>query len=210
VIQGVATDRPVPLPNSPDDPATDAMLERVCRSLGFVSRRQDDLACTIWSSPAGFHLVVTFGGPTAIRRIGEGARLRDAMLARIDARTRDDLTCLVVVPDTSNWQALERAVAVRHAAEYVRGVTLGALAALVELVEAGALTHRQAIMVLRPPGPFADAVVALIAAVGLGVSRAQALLNPPLPPPARHTREESATAPATVRRGSKPEEAFRP
>ena len=204
------SDHPVPSAADPNDAAVDAMLERVCRSLGCVSLRHEDLGCTVWSSPPGFHVVVTFDRSAAIRRIADGARLRDAMLARVDARARDDLTCLVVVPDTGNWRADERAVLVRRSAEFLRVVSLGALATLAELVDTGTLTPRQALLVLRPPSPFADAVIALCAASGLGAARAQVLLNPTTPLPARHTHEESATEPATVRRGSRREEEFRP
>jgi hypothetical protein len=201
--------RPGPAPDR-DEPAVFAILERVCRSLGCVSLRHEDLDCTVWSSALGLHLAVTIGDTTAVRRIGEGERLRDAILARIDTRARDDVTCLVVVPDTSNWRAIEHAVVLRRAAEHVRVATVGALTALAELVDTGTISDRQAVLVLRPASPFADAVVAVIAAIGLGLPRTQALLSPLRPPLVPHMREESATAPATAHRGSRPAEEFRP
>ena len=200
---------PGPAPGG-DEAAVHAILERVCGSLGCVSLRHEDLDCIVWSSALGLHLAVTVAGTTAVRRIGEAARLKDAILARIDTRARDDLTCLVVVPDTSNWRAIERAVLLRGAAEHVRVVTVGALTALAELVDRGAITDRQAVLILRPASPFADAVVAVIAALGLGAPRAHELLSPLRSPLLPHMREESATAPATVRRGSTRAEDFRP
>ena len=189
--------------------AVDTMLERICRSLGCVSLGQPDLGCSLWSSPHGIHLAVVFDETAAIQRVGEGGRLRDVMLARLEVRSRDDLTCLLVVPDARDWRALERAVLVRRAAEHLRVVTTAALTALVELVQSGALTERQAFQVLRPASPFADAVVALIATAGFGATRARALLSPP-PAPASDTSAERATAPATAHRGSTPAASFRP
>ena len=190
--------------------AVDTMLERICRSLGCVSLGQPDVGCSLWSSPHGIHLAVVFEEATAIQRVGEGGRLRDVLLARLEVRSRDDLTCLLVVPDARNWRALERAVVVRRAAEHLRVVTTGALTALAELVHSGALTDRQALQVLRPSSPFADAVVAAIATAAFGAARAQALLSQPPPAPASDTSGETATGPATAHRGSTPAASSRP
>ena len=130
----------IPVTAGPND-AVDTMLERICRSLGCVSLGQPDVGCSLWSSPHGIHLAVVFDETAAIQRVGEGGRLRDVMLARLEVRSRDDLTCLLVVPDARDWRALERAVLVRRAAEHLRVVTTAALTALVELVQSGALTR---------------------------------------------------------------------
>jgi hypothetical protein len=144
--------------------AVEELVDQLGRILGFEALREDDAASAVWTSPAGWHLLVwVVDAQNAATRLGKIGHARDALLAAVQVPTDDRVTCLCIVCGAANQRLLTDVLDLRRQAAHVRLIGIDALIRMAETVEHRGLSHDEVITLLRPASPFADAVVSLVA-----------------------------------------------
>jgi hypothetical protein len=143
--------------------AVEELVDHVGRLLGFTTTHDEQLACSVWSSTAGLRLAVIVEQATQARtRIGPLGRALDALLASLPVASSREVSALCVLCGDGDAAATEAAVMVRRAADRCRLTTLDALVALARMVEAGHVSHEEAVLVLRPARVLADPLIQLL------------------------------------------------
>jgi hypothetical protein len=143
--------------------AVEELVDQLGRILGFETSRDDDAASAVWTSPAGWHLLVWIvDAQNAATRLGRIGHARDAVLASVQVPTDDRLTCLCIVCGAANQRLLTDVLDLRRQAAHVRLIGIDALIRLAETAERRALSHDEVVALLRPASPFADGVVSLV------------------------------------------------
>jgi hypothetical protein len=143
--------------------AVEELVDQLGRILGFEPLRDDDAASAVWTSPAGWHLLVwVVDAPSAATRLGKIGHARDAVLASVQVPTDDRVTCLCVVCGTANQRLLTDVLDLRRQSAHVRLIGIDALIRLAETAEGRGLSHDDIVALLRPASPFADRVVSLV------------------------------------------------
>ncbi len=143
--------------------AVEELVDQLGRILGFEALRDEDAGSAVWTSPAGWHLLVwVVDAQHAATRLGKIGHARDALLAAVQVPTDDRVTCLCIVCGAANQRLLTDVLDLRRQAAHVRLVGVDALIRMAETVERRGLSHDEVITLLRPASPFADAVVSLV------------------------------------------------
>ncbi len=143
--------------------AVEELVDQLGRILGFETVREDNAASAVWTSPAGWHLLVWIvDAASAVTRLGKIGHARDAMLASVQVPTDDRLTCLCVVCGAVNHRLLTEVLDLRRQSTHVRLIGIDALIRLAEIAERRALSHDEVVALLRPASPFADSIVSLV------------------------------------------------
>jgi hypothetical protein len=143
--------------------AVEELVDQLGRILGFDAVRDEDADRAVWTSPAGWYLVVwVLDSETAGTRLGQVSHARDAVLATVQVPTDDRVSCLCVVTGQANHRLLTEVIDLRRQSAHVRLVGVDALMKLAEITECGGLSHDEVVSLLRPASPFADSVIALL------------------------------------------------
>jgi hypothetical protein len=136
------------------------LIDHLARLMLFEVEREDEAGLSVWSSASGPQLVVAAMDTTeAIVSLGRLSRSRDEL--RAGGRLRPELpaSTLGVICGEGRYRMLEHAVGLRRVSDPIRLVSLEALLTLARTVEAGALPHAVAVMLLQPPAAFADPLI---------------------------------------------------
>jgi hypothetical protein len=143
--------------------AVEELVDHVGRLLGFTTSRREEDDHSTWSSPAGSHLLVwAVDQATAISRVGQCGRAKDAALAILSVPTADRVTALLVVCGPAPARLLDDAVVLRRTANQVRAVSVASLRTLASLVENQRISHDDALLLLKPASALADPLIALL------------------------------------------------
>jgi hypothetical protein len=143
--------------------AVEELIDQLGRILGFETVRDADAASAVWTSPAGWHLMVwVVDAASAATRLGKIGHARDAVLAVVQVPTSDRVTCLCIVCGAANQRLLTQVLDLRRQSAHVRLIGIDALIRLAETAERRDLSHDDIVALLRPASPFADAVVTLV------------------------------------------------
>jgi len=144
--------------------AVEELVDQLGRILGFETARDDDGTGAIWTSPAGWHLLVwVLDAQNAATRLGKIGHARNAVLSSVRVPTEDQVTCLCIVCGAANQRLLTDVLDLRRQSAHVRLIGIDALIRLAETAEQRSLSHDQVLSLLRPANPFADAIVSLVA-----------------------------------------------
>jgi hypothetical protein len=144
--------------------AVEELVDQLGRILGFEAARDEDAASAVWTSPAGWHLLVwVVDAQSAATRLGKIGHARDAVLASVQVPTEDRVSCLCIVCGPANQRLLTEVLDLRRQSAHVRLIGVDALIRLAETAERRGLSHDEIVSLLRPASPFADAVVSLVA-----------------------------------------------
>jgi hypothetical protein len=143
--------------------AVEELIDQLGRILGFDAARDEDAERAVWTSPAGWHLVVwVLDSQTAAARLGQVSHARDAVLASVQVPTDDRVSCLCIVCGPANHRLLAEVLDLRRQSAHVRLVGVDALMRLAEIIESGRLSHDDVVALLRPASPFADSLISLL------------------------------------------------
>ncbi len=143
--------------------AVEELVDQLGRAMGFTVVRDEAAGYGAWESPVGSHLLVwVLDSQSALRHIGQSTRVRDALLATPALPSGSQATCLFVIGGPVNQKVLADTVTFRRSSDHIRLLTVDGARVLAELVERGEVSHDAALTLLRPPGVFADPLVAML------------------------------------------------
>lgn len=142
--------------------AVEELVDRLGEFLCFTVERAEGHDYAIWRSPRGARLVVSVETATrAVARMAPITQTRARLLTSVDVVREDDLSCLCVLAGAVDERLVNDAVALRRLSREVRLVSTTALTALAMSLEAGRLSHADAVTLLRPSSALADGAIAI-------------------------------------------------
>jgi len=144
--------------------AVEELVSHLGGVLGFHTSRDEREGIAIWGSPTGITLVTrALGAGGLAGALAPLAQARDRRLAGTAAPARLVSALGVVCGSRIDWRQIEESLSMRRGLDAVRLVSVDRLLDLAVLRRDHVLAHPDAVVLLRPQGMNADALVELMA-----------------------------------------------